>query len=375
MDYNKKLVPKSDDGQVGIRATLNNMGFSDSQIGYDEKTGTVTLNGKNFMKPGFMDEDAGISYANEKDIQTNLVNFFQGTSNPVVRVSDAYGASAGKYGLSADALTYGNGTVSIGGKPLDILYIDDEGKSWARQNAVETATADYAGNLGVMSPAALAKRYEEKYLTPAQNLSNRLAHQEAFSYNPDEDPVYLAYRERYLQEGARASRDAMANYAALTGGYGNSAAATAVAQTQQYYNKQLTDTIPELANLAYERYMKKYQTDLSLLDRMINLYDTAYENAEKANQTQRDNANLSAASNVARDYDAWEKAWEETFNQQKYEQAEENALRDAEKHSLETEALTLSNLQKKIYQEYYQKLLEAELEGSLLANQLKEKKL
>ncbi len=375
MDYNKKTVPKREDGQVGIRATLNNMGFSDSQIGYDEKTGTVTLNGKNFMKPGFMDEDAGISYANEKDIQTNLVNFFQGTSNPVVRVSDAYSAAAGKYGLLADALTYGNGTVSIGGNPLDILYIDDEGKAWARQNSVENLTKDYAGAVGVTSPTALAKRYEEKYLVDAQNLSNRLANQEAFSYNPDEDPVYLAYRERYLREGARAGQDAMANYASLTGGYANSAAATAAAQTQQYYTKQLTDAIPELANMAYERYIKKYQTDLSLLDRMINLYDTAYENAEKANQAQRDNANLSAASNVERDNSAWERAWEETFNQQKYNQTEEDAVRDAEKHSLETESLTLSNWQKKIYQEYYQKLLEEELAGSILDNQLKKSKL
>lgn len=31
----KVTVPTRQDGQVGIRATLNNMGFSDDAIGYD----------------------------------------------------------------------------------------------------------------------------------------------------------------------------------------------------------------------------------------------------------------------------------------------------------------------------------------------------
>ena len=50
----KTEVPYTDDGQVGIRASLKNMGFRDSEIGYDSPSGTVTLNGKALMKPGFM---------------------------------------------------------------------------------------------------------------------------------------------------------------------------------------------------------------------------------------------------------------------------------------------------------------------------------
>ncbi len=379
MEYNteltKKTVPKREDGQVGIRTTLNNMGFSDSQIGYDQTTGTVTLNGKNLMKPGYLDEDAGVSYARESDIQKSLVNLYQGTNNPVVRVSDAYSTAAGKYGLSADALTYGNGTVSIGGKPLDILYIDNEGKAWARQDAVANAVASYANTVGILSPTELAKQYENAYLSNAQTVVNRINRREDFSYDPESDPVFQAYRNQYLREGARASRGAVADYAALTGGFENSAAATAGAQARQYYAQKLTDTVPGLAKQAYERYMEKYQTDLSLLDRMINLYDTAYENAASANEALREGANLSANSNVKRDQTAWEKNWVEKFNQQEYGQTEQEMAQKSEKHLLEMDALTLSNQQKSIYQEYYQRLLEAELTGAQLDNQIKQSKL
>ena len=127
----KKDVPTTQNGQVGIRATLNNMGFSDSDIGFNEKEQAVTIGGKNFMKPDYLDEEAGISYATDKNIQKSLVDFYKNSSNPIVRVSDAYSSLAGQYGLSADALSYGNDTVSIGGIPLDVLYIDGENKAWA----------------------------------------------------------------------------------------------------------------------------------------------------------------------------------------------------------------------------------------------------
>ena len=165
-EFKKKTVPGSvprrDDGQVGIRATLNKMGFSNDRIGFNDADGTVTLDNRVLMKPGYLDESAGVSYAPEKEIQQHLVNFYQNTSDPIVRVSDAFSGSAGKYGLSADALTYGNGTVSVGGKPLDILYIDDEGKSWAYQSKVNDAVYDLASRQKIQSPVSLAETYRRR---------------------------------------------------------------------------------------------------------------------------------------------------------------------------------------------------------------------
>lgn len=384
--YSKKTkVPTREDGQVGIRATLNNMGFSDSDIGYDEATGTVTLNGKNLMKPGYMDEDAGISYANRGDIQKSVTDFYKNSSNPVVRVSDAYAAAAGKYGLSADALSYSdNGTVSIGGQPIDILYIDDTGKSWARQNTVDTAAETYANRVGVQSPSDLAEEYAQNYLTDAYKLANQLVNRKDFSYDPDSDPVFLAYQNKYRLEGERAGRNANASYAALTGGYANSAAATAGAQASQYYAQQLSNTIPELAQQAYDRYMKKYQTDLDLLNQMVDLYDTAYQNASAANTAQRKNANASTASNIARDEAAaqraeqdWEREWKELQNQQAYTQNNRDSYwnevfntQNVTKNNYTNEQLRLNNIQQQTYQQYYERLLQEELSGAQLDNAL-----
>lgn len=366
-------VPVREDGTVGIRATLNNMGFANNRIGYNEKEGAVTLDNRALIKPSYLDDNAGVSYATEKDIQKSLVDYYQGSNNPIVRVSDAYAAAAGKAGLSADALTYGNGTVSIGGKPLDILYIDADGKSWAWQNKVQDAVRDYQESTDVQSPLALAETYRRRYLTDASNLMENLQNREAFSYNPDEDPVYQAYKNKYMLEGERASRDAMATYSNLTGGYANSAAATAAAQAELYYARYLTDAIPTLAQQAYERYNQQYQNDLSLLKSMVDLYDTTYQNAVDANQAQRDNVNLSAASNVVRDAASWEQNWEEAFNEQEYTDNQLDAYlkeQTAEKNALVNAGLKLDNLQQEIYQKYYEQLLQEELKGGKLSNQL-----
>ncbi len=374
-ETDKVEVPKSGDA-VGIRATLNNMGFSDADIGYDDAKGVVTLKGKALMKPSYLDDEAGVSYAKESDIQKSLVDYHSNSSNPIVRVSDAYAETAGKYGLGADALTYSNGTVSIGGKPLDILYIDDSGKSWAWRDDVASLTEKYAKGLGVESPTELARDYADNYLDDIWDRLSDTYDRKEFSYDPDDDPVYLAYKKKYLTEGDRASRDAMANYSALTGGYTNSAAVTAGAMANQYYAQQLTDVIPTLAEQAYQRYVDSYVADLDVIGKMVDVYKTDYDIAAKANQAARDNANLSAAASTERDnaayernQEAYERYWEEKFNNQKYETQEMENYWTELFNPVKYEGEILDNIQKGIYNEYYRRLIEEELEGKQLSNQ------
>ncbi len=383
MQYNTEIkktkiqVPKLDDGQVGVRATLNNMGFSNDAIGYDQASGTVTLNGKSLLKPGYLDDDAGRAYAKESDIQKSIVDFYRNSGNPVVRVSDSYSQIAGKYGLSANALSYGNGTVSIGGKPIDVLYIDSDGKSWANQNTVYNATEDYANRVGVMSPVDLAEEYAKTYLQDALRLSDKLSEQKEFSYDPDKDPVFQAYQNKYRLEGERSTREAVATYSALTGGYVNSAAATAGAQAAQYYAGQLSNALPELAKQAYQRYVDKYNSDISLLDKMVNMYNAVYQNASKANLAQRDNVNAVMASNADRDADSWKHMWEEMKNTQAYNKTDREmywteVLNPLNANNLQynNQKLMLSNIQLETYQRYYEQLLQTELTGKQLDNRM-----
>lgn len=377
-------VPRTDDGQVGIRASLKNMGYSDADIGYDNASGTVMLKGKALMKPGYLDEDAGVSYASESNIQKSLVDYYSGSQNPVVRVSDAFAGYAGKYGLGADALGYGNGSVTLGGKPIDIMYIDKDGKAWARQSAVTSAADDYIAQNKLSTPTDINDKYADLYLDKAEDILSQLEKYEDFEYNPDSDPVFQAYKKMYMTEAERAAEDSMAEYSALTGGYVNSAAATAGALAEQYYAKKLTDAIPELAAAAYERYADGYNRRLNAANLLTEMYNAAYNNAQSANTLLRDNINYSAAADTSRNNAAYEKAAAEDaasrealLSEQEYESRERdeywNELFNTQKllkNEYTNDGLRLNNEEKEIYGKYYEKLLRTELSGAELDNAL-----
>ena len=67
---------------------------------------------------------------------------------------------------------------------------------------------------------------QEEYASPYQERIEALLAQalerEAFSYDPNADPLYRQYESAYRRGGKQAMEDTMANAAALTGGYGNS---------------------------------------------------------------------------------------------------------------------------------------------------------
>ncbi len=374
-------VPRRPDGMVGVRATLRNMGIDNDLIGYNEANKTVTLGGRELMRPRYVDEGRGISYSMPSDIRQSVARFYSGTDNPVVRVSDAYGSYAGRYGLSADALGYSDGVVTIGGVPLDILYVDDEGKAWAFQNDVRALVDDYVNSLNVTSPNELLDRYNDMYLPQIESLRDSVANREEFSYDANPDPVYKAYEEQYRLNGERAAQDAMAEYSAMTGGYSNSSAVTAGALAQQYYGSRLSEMIPELAEAAYERYSESLDRDEELLEDMIDLYGDLWQNAYEANIGTVSGANDSLASNAARDEAAFERRWAEAQNRQNYDwterqNAQESAWTDVlngQKSRLneqEIENAASENFMQGIYRAYYEDMLREELTGKQLSNSL-----
>lgn len=368
-------VPTRNDGTVGIRATLNNMGISNDQIGFDGTMGNITLGNKTFMKPAYLDELAGVSYATPSQIQSSLVNYYSSGSNPIMKVSDTYTNYAGKYGLNADGLKYTNGNVTIGGKPLNVLYTDDSGKSWAFKNDIENSMQEYIDSLGISSPNQILSTYNNKYLKQINTMVDSLRYREEFSYNPDADPVYLAYKNKYNSEGNRAGQNIMGNYSSLTGGYANSSAATAAAQTQQYYNTQLTNQIPTLAEQAYKRYAEKYNSDLNLIENMVNVYDKAISNAISANSKTVDNINNTATSNTERDNSAFKKYWERLLSEQKYNWTEHLNSQSSALNDINIEGNQMNNIRNQIYLSYYNKILEAEVEKNQLDNKLTQEKI
>lgn len=96
-----------------------------------------------------------------------------------------------------------------------------------------------------------------------QQLLQKILNPEAFSYDPETDPRYAAYKKTYLREGDRATANALAQASAATGGVPSSYAATAAAQAGNYYAGQVADVIPQLYEDAYNQYMNEYQMQLS----------------------------------------------------------------------------------------------------------------
>lgn len=80
-----------------------------------------------------------------------------------------------------------------------------------------------------------------------------------FSYDFNTDALYQQYKDKYIKQAKMASADVMGQAAAMTGGYGSSYAQTVGNQAYQSSLEQLNDVIPELYQLAYDKYNQEGQ--------------------------------------------------------------------------------------------------------------------
>ena len=99
----------------------------------------------------------------------------------------------------------------------------------------------------------------------------------SFSYDPETDPLYAAYRKQYLREGDRQTRDTLASYAGMTGGVPSTAAVSAAQQAGNYYNAQLTDKIPELYQMYYNQYRQELADQQSAQSAQASAYDDEWQ--------------------------------------------------------------------------------------------------
>ena len=96
--------------------------------------------------------------------------------------------------------------------------------------------------------------YQSNYQTQIDNTLNSILNREKFTYNANMDPLYQQYKNQYVTQGQNAMRDTMAQAAELTGGYGSSYATTAASQAYDNYLSQLNNVVPELYQLALDKY-------------------------------------------------------------------------------------------------------------------------
>lgn len=119
--------------------------------------------------------------------------------------------------------------------------------------------------------------FNSKYMPQIESLYDKVMNRDKFSYDVNADPLYQQYKNQYAQMGQLAMQDTIGNAAALTGGYGNSWAATAGNQAYQGYLQQLNNKVPELYQQAYAQYAQEGEDLQNQLALAAGMYEDEYQ--------------------------------------------------------------------------------------------------
>ena len=129
-----------------------------------------------------------------------------------------------------------------------------EQRKYEESQAVKNARASLESIAG-QKPGA----YQSQYQPQIQNLTDQILNRGQFQYDLNGDALYNQYKDRYVGLGQQAMMDTMGQAAKLTGGYGNSYAQMAGQQAYHGYLQGLNDKVPELYQLALQRYNQEGQ--------------------------------------------------------------------------------------------------------------------
>ena len=105
---------------------------------------------------------------------------------------------------------------------------------------------------------------------------NKILNREKFSYDLNGDALYQQYKDQYMNAGRIAMNDTIGQASAMTGGYGNSYAATAGNQAYQGYLQNLNNVVPELYQLAFSKYNQEGQNLLDNYNAINSAYNQEY---------------------------------------------------------------------------------------------------
>ena len=267
-----------------------------SKYTYEDFTKAATAAG---LMGNFSEADLRLAQ-NNPDAGMSILQYKQDYRNATTDEARAL-ANLGAEGVRS---SYGNYT---GGNDGGGFYLDPLSPGSFNAGTAPTYTNNYAGdiaalyeqqkNYGSYDYGIPQPEYTNRYDATIQDLLGQIVNREAFSYDPATDPLYGQYRKQYAREGQRATADALGAAAAASGGIASSYANTAAAQAGNYYAAQMTDKIPELYQLAYNKYLSDYNMKLSDLGAVQGAEQSDYD--KFLNELQQYNTNRTF------DYNAW----------------------------------------------------------------------
>lgn len=96
--------------------------------------------------------------------------------------------------------------------------------------------------------------YQSGFKQQLDDAMDKILNREKFRYDLNGDALYQSLKDQAVAGGKKAMMDTMGRAATMTGGYGNSYAQTAGQQAYQGQLQKLGDKIPQLYQLALQRY-------------------------------------------------------------------------------------------------------------------------
>lgn len=178
-------------------------------------------------------------------------------------------------------------------------------------------------------PGGYASPWQEKQQQAYDAVTNR----QKFQYSPSGDPMYQQYRQQYQRQAKLGMQDTMGQAAAMNGGYGSSYAQMAGQQAYNSEMQKLNDRMPELYQLALDKYQQEGQELLQrwqMASQMENQDYSRYQDQMAAWRSDRDYAANRYDSERSTDYNLWadsdDREYSRFQDQQKMAQAQVDYL-------------------------------------------------
>lgn len=118
--------------------------------------------------------------------------------------------------------------------------------------------------------------YQSAWQAQLDDIMGKILNREQFSYDLNGDALYQQYKDKFVQQGRMAMMDTMGQAQAMTGGYGNSYAQSVGQQAYQAQLQNLNDIVPELYQMALDKYNQDGQNLLNQFGMMADRENQDY---------------------------------------------------------------------------------------------------
>lgn len=170
------------------------------------------------------------------------------------------------WGTLTKASTASGGSSSSAAAPAEPKYPE-----YTMGDTAVQADAKYQ-QLAGQKPGEYKPTWEGQLKDTIAQILNR----EQFSYDLNGDALYQQMKDQYINQGQMAMMDTMGQAAAMTGGYGNSYAQSVGQQAYQQHLKGLNDKVPELYQMALNKYNQEGQALYDQASLMAGMEDQEY---------------------------------------------------------------------------------------------------